>query len=45
MHKGDVICRGEPGGGGLEQYYVPNVKELIDKGILEHVDTIELGGL
>jgi len=26
-------------------HIVPNVKELIDKGILEHVDTIELGGL
>ncbi len=107
MHKGDVICRGEPGGkefftsldavessgrdrttlfkglqvkahkdygyrhrvsvfrftrtvtvgygkalanpkygdGGLEQFYVPNVKELIKKGILEYVDDIELEDL
>ena len=42
---GQALANPDLGGGGLEQYYVPNVKELIDKGILEYVDTIELGGL
>ena len=30
------------GKGGLPQYYVPNVKDLIDKGILTPVDNINL---
>ena len=28
--------------GGLPQYYVPDVKDLIDKGILTPIDTIKL---
>ena len=30
------------GKGGLPQYYIPNVQELIDKGILTPVDSIKL---
>lgn len=30
------------GKGGLPQYYIPNVQELIDKGILTTVDSIKL---
>lgn len=30
------------GKGGLPQYFVPNVQEYIDKGILVPIDTIEL---
>ncbi len=30
------------GKGGLPQYYVPNVKDLIEKGILVPVDSIKL---
>lgn len=30
------------GKGGLPQYFVPNVQEYIDKGILVPIDKIEL---
>ena len=30
------------GQGGLPQYFVPNVKEYIEKGILQPVDSIKL---
>ena len=30
------------GAGGLPQYYVPDVKDLIDKGILTPIDNIKL---
>ena len=33
MLYGQALANPQHGGGGLEQYYVPNVKELIDKGI------------
>ncbi len=42
---GKALANPKYGEGGLEQFYVPNVKELIKKGILEYVDDIELGDL
>lgn len=39
---GIVEANPQFGAGGLEQYYIPNVQEWIDKGILVKVDSIKL---
>lgn len=39
---GQALANPQFGAGGLDQYYVPNVQKLIDKGILVLVDTIDL---
>lgn len=39
---GQALANPQFGTGGLEQFYVPNVQKLIDKGILVLVETINL---
>ena len=39
---GQALANPQFGSGGLDQFYVPNVQKLIDKGILVLVDTIDL---
>ena len=39
---GQALANPQFGSGGLDQFYVPNVQKLIDKGILFLVDTIDL---
>ena len=39
---GQALANPQFGPGGLDQFYVPNVQKLIDKGILVLVDTIDL---
>ena len=39
---GQALANPQFGSGGLDQFYVPNVQNLIDKGILVLVDTIDL---
>jgi hypothetical protein len=39
---GQALANPQFGSGGLDQFYIPNVQKLIDKGILVLVDTIDL---